>query len=316
MQISINQVHHRYGAHTALDNVSFSAKEGEVIGLLGPNGAGKSTLLRILSGILPPERGSLIYDSTPVTLPAWQNRARIGYLPETPPLYPDMSVTAFLTFCGRLHGLQGAALKSALARTIAQCHLNEVRKRRIGELSTGYQQRVGLAQAILHDPDFLILDEPTVGLDPTQIIEIRQLISRLSPNKIILLSTHILSEVEAICDRVLILNKGRLLFDGPTHPFRSSADSVWEYRLLSPPTPAELSTYCTDQDGQMTAHDRITFKQLADAAAAQQLANLTKRGWQPVEAVCQTPSLEQLFIQLTYRPSQELPSEFQQETPL
>lgn len=306
MRIDVQQIHHHYGQRAVLQEISFAAESGGVIGLLGPNGAGKSTLLKILAGVMPASHGSFTLDNTPCSPTSQNYRAQIGYLPEIPPLYPEMTVHAYLSFCGRLRGFTGKRLTAAIELALARCDLQPVQKRLSGELSSGFQQRVGLAQAILHDPAILILDEPTVGLDPAQIIEIRQLIRALSRDKIILFSTHILSEVSALCDRVMILHHGRILFDGPVQPFEPQDSTVWDYRILAMPPAETLTPLYQKYDGEQTAPDRLRFRRVPDdATAAQLLARLQAAQCLPVEACHNSPSLEQRFIELTCRPLQE-----------
>lgn len=199
-----------FGDRIAVEDISLQLTKGEVLGFLGPNGAGKSTTMRMLTGNLTPAAGSVMICDIDLARHPVEAKARLGYLPEIPPLYRDMSVDAFLKFAAKLHG----AKNSALDETRSRCGLTEVGKRLIGSLSKGYQQRVGIAQAIIHQPDVIILDEPTAGLDPNQIREIRQLIRELGDAHSVILSTHILSEVESICDRVEILREGRQVYSG------------------------------------------------------------------------------------------------------
>ncbi len=209
----------RYGDLVALDDVSFSVAPGEVVGFLGPNGAGKTTTMRILTGFLPPSDGSASIAGHDIFTDPLAARRAVGYLPETPPLYPEMSVEGFLRYVARLKDVPRAARKQAVDRALSRCGLSEVRRRVIGALSKGFRQRVGLAQAIVHDPPVLVLDEPTVGLDPIQIREIRTLIRELSSGgageqaRTVILSTHILPEVEAVCQRVMIVHRGRKVLD-------------------------------------------------------------------------------------------------------
>ncbi len=211
----------RYGEHVAVNDVSFEVARGEVVGFLGPNGAGKTTTMRILTGFLPPTDGTALIDGHDMLTDPLQARRSVGYLPEMPPLYPEMDVEGYLRFVAAIKGLARGARKQAVERTLVRCGLTEVRRRVIGSLSKGYRQRVGLGQAIIHEPPVLILDEPTVGLDPVQIREIRGLIASLAapgPDGIqhtVILSTHILSEVEAICQRVILIHRGRKRLDAP-----------------------------------------------------------------------------------------------------
>jgi ABC-2 type transport system ATP-binding protein len=198
-----------YGDHMAVGDLSFHVRKGEVMGLLGPNGAGKSTTMMMLTGYLPPSSGAATVAGIPLddTLGI---RRKIGYLPENAPSYADLDVHSHLRFIGRMHGLPAATLNDRLASVAGLCGLRDVLYRRIDELSKGYRQRVGLAASMLHDPACLILDEPTTGLDPNQIIEVRQLIRRIGEHKTVLLSSHVLSEVQAACDRIMIIDQGRL----------------------------------------------------------------------------------------------------------
>jgi ABC-2 type transport system ATP-binding protein len=209
----------RYGETVAVDGVSFSVKAGEVVGFLGPNGAGKTTTMRILTGYLPASDGTALIDGHDIFREAIAARRAIGYLPELPPLYPEMDVQGYLTFVAKLKDVPRAKRKAAVERAMERCGLTDVRRRVIGALSKGYRQRVGIAQAIVHEPKVLILDEPTVGLDPIQIREIRQLLVALATAQegghTIVLSTHILAEVEAICRRVILINRGRKVLDAP-----------------------------------------------------------------------------------------------------
>ena len=214
MAIAVRNLTKFYGSEKAVDNISFDVKTGEILGFLGPNGAGKTTTMKIITCYLPPSAGSVEVDSFNVADHSLDVRRKIGYLPELNPLYLDMNVVEYLEYCARLHRLRDATLKSRLREMIDLCGLAEVRHKDIGELSKGYRQRVGLAQAMVHDPDVLILDEPTSGLDPNQIVEIRNLIRQLGRAKTVILSTHILSEVQATCDRVVIINAGTIVADG------------------------------------------------------------------------------------------------------
>jgi ABC-2 type transport system ATP-binding protein len=201
----------RYGRHTAVDDVSFTVQKGEILGFLGPNGAGKTTTMRILTCFLPASEGTARVAGFDVFEEPLEVKRRVGYMPETPPLYPDMDVQSFLDFCAKTRGLTGAARRSRLDETVEKCRIADVRRTPIAKLSKGYRQRVGLAQAVLHNPDVLILDEPTAGLDPKQIIETRELIKGLAGEHTVILSTHILPEVSMTCGRVLIINRGRVV---------------------------------------------------------------------------------------------------------
>jgi ABC-2 type transport system ATP-binding protein len=203
-----------YGDFTAIENVSFKIYTGEVVAFLGPNGAGKSTTMKLLTGYLAPSAGVARIAGHDMSEDRLAGSARLGYLPENGPLYPDMTPRTLLEFFADARGLEGPRKRDRINAVIELCHLESVIGKAIGKLSKGYRQRVGLAQALLHEPDVLILDEPTAGLDPNQIREVRETIRKLGQNKTILLSTHILQEVHAMCSRVLFINEGRLKFDG------------------------------------------------------------------------------------------------------
>ncbi len=200
----------RYARTVAVDNISFEVEKGRIVGFLGPNGAGKTTTMRVLTCFLPPSGGTAKVAGFDVLEQPLEVKKRIGYLPETPPLYPEMEVVEYLTFVGKLKGIAGSDIKRRVDEVSERCAIADVRNRLVSKLSKGYRQRVGLAQAIIHNPDVLILDEPTAGLDPKQIIETRELIKDLAGSHTIILSTHILSEVEHTCEQVIIINKGRL----------------------------------------------------------------------------------------------------------
>ena len=213
MSVKVTQLVKTYGSQHAVDSISFEARKGEVLGFLGPNGAGKTTTMKVVTGYLPPSSGEVEVCGFNVVSNPMDSRACIGYLPEHNPLYKEMFVKEYLAFTAGLHNVKNPVKK--IAEMIDRTGLSSHDQKRIGELSKGYRQRVGLAQAMLHDPQVLILDEPTSGLDPNQIVEIRQLIKELGKEKTVILSTHILREVEAVCDRAIIINKGKLVADAP-----------------------------------------------------------------------------------------------------
>ncbi|MEE8348619.1 MAG: ABC transporter ATP-binding protein [Acidobacteriota bacterium] len=200
-----------YGSYTAIDDVSFQVSQGEILGLLGPNGAGKTTTMRILAGFFPASEGKAMVAGFDVFEQPLEVKRRVGYLPENPPLYGEMSVDTYLRFVATIKGTAGSQLRSRLSQAKDRCGLGDEGGRLIKHLSKGYRQRVGLAQALIHEPEILILDEPTVGLDPNQIIEVRELIKNLAGDHTVILSTHILPEVSMICERVIILNHGKII---------------------------------------------------------------------------------------------------------
>jgi ABC-2 type transport system ATP-binding protein len=211
--IEVESLTKRYGDFTAIKNVSFRVNKGEIVGFLGPNGAGKTTTMRIITGFLPATEGNVSVSGHDVFKDGMKAKKKIGYLPEHPPLYTDMGVEEYLRFVAKIKGVQRSQRANAIGRVIEKCGLRDVRNVIINKLSKGYKQRVGLAQAMVHDPEVLILDEPTIGLDPKQIIEIRQLIRSLAGDHTIILSTHILPEVTMVCQRVLIIDQGRIVAD-------------------------------------------------------------------------------------------------------
>jgi ABC-2 type transport system ATP-binding protein len=211
MSIEVKNLLKQYGEQKAVNDISFNINKGEIVGFLGPNGAGKSTTMKIITGYLQPDAGEINVTGIDVRKHPLEAKKKIGYLPESNALYYDMYIREYLAFIGDVHEITNK--KSAISKVIDQVGLTPESKKKIGQLSKGYKQRVGLAAALIHDPEVLILDEPTSGLDPNQIVEIRQVIKKQGKNKLVLFSSHILQEVEAICDRIIIINKGRLVAD-------------------------------------------------------------------------------------------------------
>lgn len=214
MAIAVRNLTKSYGHEKAVDDISFDVKTGEILGFLGPNGAGKTTTMKIVTCYLPPNAGTVEVEGFSIADHSFEVRSKIGYLPELNPLYLDMNVLEYLEYSAQLFGIKNPLLRDRMREMVEVCGLGNVRHKDIGELSKGYRQRVGLAQAMIHDPQVLILDEPTSGLDPNQIVEIRNLIKKLGRAKTVILSTHILSEVQATCDRVIIINKGHIVANG------------------------------------------------------------------------------------------------------
>jgi ABC-2 type transport system ATP-binding protein len=223
MDIRIENLSKRYGMQTAVDNISFQVNTGEILGFLGPNGAGKSTSMKMITGYIGIGEGDVLLGGRSIKQHGDDLRKHIGYLPENNPLYLDMTVMDYLEFCAALQNVPKKMITDRIRQMIKVCGLNDEKHKKIGELSKGYRQRVGLAQAMIHDPEVLILDEPTTGLDPNQIVEIRKLIREIGKQKTVILSTHILPEVEATCDRILIINKGRIVADGTADTLRKQA---------------------------------------------------------------------------------------------
>ena len=219
--IQVDKLTKKYGDQVAVDDISFDVETGEILGFLGPNGAGKTTTMKIITCFMPATAGTVRIDGQDVFDNSLEVRRKIGYLPETTPLYADMNVVEYLEFIQALRKMPVTTRKSRLKDMVELCGLGELMLIDIGELSKGFRQRVGIAQAIIHDPEILLLDEPTIGLDPNQVVEIRQLISRLGREKTLILCTHILSEVEAACNRVLIIHRGRIVANGPPDVLRA-----------------------------------------------------------------------------------------------
>ena len=226
MSIKIQNLSKVYGTQRAVDDISFEVTKGEIVGFLGPNGAGKSTTMKILTGYVPATDGSAEINGFDVKISPMQVKSSIGYLPEHYPLYLDMYVREFLEFTGSLYGLKGKTLQIKVAETIEMVGLGLEKHKKIGQLSKGYRQRVGLAQALIHNPDVLILDEPTTGLDPNQLVEIRDLIKSVGKNKTVIFSTHIMQEVEAICDRVVIINRGKIVVNGTLSELKQGGKGI------------------------------------------------------------------------------------------
>ncbi len=223
MAINVQNLSKIYGNQHAVDDISFTINTGEVVGFLGPNGAGKSTTMKILTCFLAASEGSVVIDGFSVKDQPEEIKKRIGYLPENNPLYLEMPIIEYLRFCAEIQGVHKLKVSDRIHEMIEKCGLDKEKHKRIGELSKGYRQRVGLAQAMIHDPELLVLDEPTTGLDPNQIVEIRKLIKELGKEKTVILSSDILSEVEATCDRILIINNGKIVADGTSDSLRQKA---------------------------------------------------------------------------------------------
>lgn len=248
--IEVQELTKRYGDRVAVNGISFTAEEGQILGFLGPNGAGKSTTMRMLTGFLPPSAGSATVAGYDIGGQADEVRRRIGYLPENPPLYPEMTVQSYLTFVARLKGVPRGRVRGACEEAIERMGLADVAGRLLAHLSKGFKQRVGLAQALVHDPEVLVLDEPTIGLDPRQIIEIRGLIRGLSGNRTVILSTHILPEVSQVCDKVVVINEGRVICEDSRENLTRDASLEEVFLRLITADTAEREKTAPDADGR------------------------------------------------------------------
>ncbi len=303
----------RYARNVAVDNISFEVEKGRIVGFLGPNGAGKTTTMRILTCFLPPTRGSAEVAGFDVLQQPLEVKRRIGYLPESPPLYPEMEVIEYLNFVANLKGIPKGEVKQRVDQALERCAIGDVRNMLQGKLSKGYRQRVGLAQAILHNPDVLVLDEPTAGLDPKQIIETRQLIRSLAGDHTIILSTHILPEVEQTCEQVIIITKGRLVatdsVENLTRRLRGSEAVAIEVEARDGDLDAGLLRQRLEQvpgvsrivPKEATAK-RCTFEaeSLQGRSIRGELARtVVEGGWNLTELRTLAFSLEEVFLQLT-----------------
>ncbi len=305
MDIRIDHLTKYYGTQIAVDHISFEVKTGEILGFLGPNGAGKTTTMKMITGYLPPDEGNILIGGQSIR--EHDMRRHIGYLPEHNPLYLDMPVMDYLAYCAALHGTKEAEIPGRVREMVRLCGLNVEKHKRIGELSKGYRQRVGLAQAMIHDPAILILDEPTTGLDPNQIVEIRQLIRDLGKEKTVILSTHILPEVEATCDRILIINKGVIAADGTAEMLRKQAQGkqVLHTRIEGAPATRIQEALQTlpgvETVGILDAETgRFELESLPDSHSAREVFELcVRQKWIATELIPFETKLEDVFRNLT-----------------
>ena len=311
--ITVKGLTKRYARTVAVDHISFEVQKGQIVGFLGPNGAGKTTTMRILTCFLPPTEGSANVAGFDVLEQPMEVKKRIGYLPETPPLYPEMEVREYLTFVGKLKGMSGQSLANRVAEVSERCAIADVSAKLLGKLSKGYRQRVGLAQAIIHNPDVLILDEPTAGLDPKQINDTRELIRSLAGDHTILLSTHILPEVEQTCEQVLIINKGKLVATDSVHNLQNRARGAESVMLevegrdgaLDPKTIQQRLERVSGVSRVLlkdTRNNRSSFEveSLKDRVIRGDLARaIVEAGWNLNELRSAAMSLEEIFLQLT-----------------
>jgi len=311
--IKVDGLTKRYARTVAVDNISFEVEKGQIVGFLGPNGAGKTTTMRVLTCFLPPTSGTANIAGFDVLEQPMEVKRRIGYLPETPPVYPEMEVAEYLNFVGRLKQISSGDIARRVDEVLGRCAIGDVRNKLIGKLSKGYKQRVGIAQAIIHNPDVLILDEPTSGLDPKQIIEIRELLRQLAGEHTIILSTHILSEVEHSCERVIIISQGKLVaidsVANLTNRLRGSEAVAVEVEAADGrPNPSEV----LGRLEQVSGVSRVVMKEPKDGRLLFEIESLQGRqiradvartvvnaGWGLNELRTVGLSLEDIFLQLT-----------------
>jgi ABC-2 type transport system ATP-binding protein len=310
--IKVTELTKKYARNVAVDHISFEVQKGEIVGFLGPNGAGKTTTMRMLTCFLPPSAGSATVAGFDVLEQPLEVKKRIGYLPETPPLYPEMDTTEYLSFVGKLKGLAGGDLQQRLDYVCERCAITDVKHTLVGKLSKGYRQRVGLAQAIIHNPDVLILDEPTAGLDPKQINETRDLIKGFAGDHTIILSTHILPEVEQTCQKVIIINRGKLVATDSVQNLQSRARGAELVLVEVAGRNGNLDSATVQRRlEQISGVSRVIFKEThqnrnmfevesqkgflrGDLARA-----VVEAGWDLNELRPAAMSLEEIFLQLT-----------------
>lgn len=300
--ITANDLARYYGNHCAVRNISFELQPGEVLGLLGPNGAGKSTTLSMLSGNLAPSRGQIHINGIDLVDNPRKAKRYLGYLPEFPPLYRDLTIDEYLNYAARLHGVPRKNVRKATQIAKSKTGLDEAGRAQIAFLSKGYQQRVGIAQAIVHRPPIIILDEPTVGLDPLQIREIRHLIRDLSSEHGVILSTHILTEVQATCHKVMIINQGKAVFtDTIQHLAEHNAGTALKVAFSIPPDISTLNAVNGVKTVKRLTDGRFRIEYSPESNPATCIAeNAAKLGWGLLELVPERPTLEQAFFNAIY----------------
>ena len=300
--VEIKQLTKTFGTQNAVDDISFTVGKGEILGFLGPNGAGKSTTMKIATGYVPPTAGTVLIDGYDVRTAPLEVRRRVGYLPEHNPLYLDMYVHEYLEFIGSVHGLGSAGLRQRVAQLVERVGLGREQNKLIGALSKGYRQRVGLAQALIHDPGVLILDEPTTGLDPNQIQEIRQLIRELGQDKTVIFSTHILPEVTALCSRAVIINRGRLVADSPVAALggKAAGETIIRAEFEQPIDVALLRALPGISSVEAEAGHTYRIRAAAGTDQRGAISRLAaQQGWTLLGLRQEEQSLEQVFQELT-----------------
>ncbi len=300
--IEVKNLYRYYSKQCAVNNVNFSLNKGEILGFLGLNGAGKSTTMQMIAGNLAPSSGEIFISGIDLKEQPKDAKMRLGFLPEQPPLYHELSVDEYLTYCAKLHRIATSKVKSAVDTAKQRCGLGQTGQRLINNLSKGYKQRVGIAQAIIHSPEVIILDEPTVGLDPVQIMEIRKLITELGQEHGVILSTHILPEVQATCTHVQVIHQGQLIFNAQVSQLQTNIDNVQDYVLgfRSPPKLKELLELNGVIHAELEASGkfRCHFENNQPEVLSYIMQTSLNRDWELIEMTPKQQSLEQIFVDL------------------
>ncbi len=300
--VKVERLYHRYTASRwAIEDINFQISEAGVVGLLGSNGAGKSTTMNIICGVLKQTSGEVYINGINTLKEPVKARNMIGFLPQKPPLYPDLTINEYLRFCAEIQWMDKKKIKSAIARAEERCGITHMKDRLLRNLSGGYQQRVGLAQAILHDPKFVVLDEPTNGLDPNQILEVRQLIKDIAIDRTVMLSTHILSEVQATCSSIKMIEHGRVVFSGSTEDFDNYIEPNTLYLEFElPPTMDELLKLSGVKRGEVIDNHAIRLWYDGERDTIKQIMReATSRGWDMIELRREKSSMEAVFAKLS-----------------
>ncbi len=303
--ITVESVTKRYGTLTAVDGLSFEVDRGEVVGFLGPNGAGKTTTMRMLTGTLEPDEGSVLFDGRSIDLNLREAKNRVGYLPESNPLYEDMYASEYLEYVSELRGMELSEARGAISAAVEETGIGEVFYRPIGELSKGYRQRLGLAAAILHKPEILILDEPTEGLDPNQRVEIRRLVAELGKERTVLLCTHVMQEVEATCSRLVILSRGKLVAEGTVQDLLATRSGGVRYLVEAegvdvPEALAVLPGVSSHRTVDVDGRTRVHLEATTDEELRPKIFSIAQeKGWTLWELHKERASLEDVFRKLT-----------------
>jgi len=298
--ISVQNLSRFYGPLCAVNNISFEVKRGQVLGFLGPNGAGKTTTMQMITGTLAPTLGQISIAGHDLLDYPLKAKAAIGYLPEQPPVYKEMRVEEYLRFCAKLHHIPRQKIAPAIDRVVEQCNLGQVRQRLVGNLSKGYQQRVGIAQAIIHKPSVVILDEPTIGLDPQEMIKIRELIRELAKDCSVILSSHILQEVQAVCNQVQIINQGKLVLNDTISGLLAQIQTTHLQIALHRPPDLEVLKQIDGVEKVEMKNNRFYIQYVADNSPAEVLVEkAVAANWGLYELIPEQRSLEQIFVALT-----------------